>query len=517
MADARETGAGVAFAEFVARRVAAVGRILERWRYRGALEMLDESPCFQDVPDVLDQERRSKRAETFGISRPRAADGQFSILESHAIASTADGLYNAWFKELQDFATSIDRALDSAKSADAAMADFADYLFLEGLEEAELLKARAAAVWHLADLPPWGKLRLPRFQRAVKGYTNLDPGIATPPAPWEITCRIARQLAEVLKSVLAYLAIPLMLAAHLRSIDPRSLKEEDLCPPSASSQWWAWKLHPAERGDKSNIGLCDESILLDASYLPDLGECVVALMTGGPARKLFNIGPSALLSLWKVAMRQLGCPAGAKYVPCQLRHGGPSHDRLAGCRRLPENQRRGRWLAEGAVRRYEASARAQQEWARSSAAQQLEAREGPGPPRYGLDLYAGTTGISQALARTGIDGSAWDALFSVKADLADPQKMKRLARRTPQTNVAQHRRLFAASGRRQGLPARCLGAWIAIACSTWSREDASAAVELNPANTKARYRRAIARTEMGRAEEAMRDAEQAGPAAESLR
>ena len=320
-------------------------------------------------------ERRSKREITFGTFQPRAIDGQFSILELHAITSTTEDLYNAWFKELQDFATSIDRTLDTVKSADAVMTDFADYLFLEGFEKADLLKAYAAAAWHLADLSPWGKLRLPRFQRAIKGYTNLDPGVTMPPIPWEIACLIARQLAEAMKSEVACLAVLLMFTAYLRPIDLHSLKEEDLCPPSASSHWWALNLHPAERGDKSKIGLCDESILLDTVYLPGLGESLAKLKTGNPVRKLFNVEPPTLLWAWKGAMRQLGFPADAIYVQYQLRHGGPSHDRLVKCRALPEIQRRGRWLAEGTVRRYEASARLQQEWARFPAALQLKARE----------------------------------------------------------------------------------------------------------------------------------------------
>ena len=113
------------------------------------------------------------------------------------------------------------------------------------------------------------------------------------------------------------------------------------------------------------------------------------------------------------------------------------------CRTLPEIQRRGRWLAEGTARRYEALRGERQAPAGVGALPSRPAGQGPrgsrldpesgelavprqrqgsGTPCYVLDLYAGTAGISQALARRGIDGSAWDTLFSEKADLADPQK-----------------------------------------------------------------------------------------------
>ncbi|CAK0797435.1 unnamed protein product, partial [Prorocentrum cordatum] len=384
-------------------------------------------------------ERRSKRAATFGTFEPPAAAGQVPIPESHAIASATEGLYNVWFKELLAYTISIGCALDSVKSVDAAMTDFADYLFLEGFEKADLLKAHAAAAC-----------------------------VAPAPIPRGIACWIARQLAEKLNSVVACLAALATFTAHLRS------------------RWWALNLHPAARGHKSKIGLFDEVILLDAKYLPGLGAAVATLETGDPGKKLFDIEPSALLALWEAATRPLGFPADAKCVQCQLRHGGPSHDRPAGCRALPEIQRRGRWLAEGATRRYEASARVQQEWTRLSDDQQGLARRAvawiedrvrslplpaarPPSSRAASSTCAGCAGVSQALARNSIEGSARDALFSQEADLASLDKMRWLARRATQCGMAQHRRQLAAAGWRQGLAARCLGVRVAIACATWSR------------------------------------------------
>ena len=63
---------------------------------------------------------------------------------------------------------------------------------------------------------------------------------------------------------------------------------------------------------------------------------------------------------WR-ALELAGVPV--KYVPYQLRHGGPSHDRLKRYRSMAEIKARSRWASDYTMKRYEAHALVQQELA----------------------------------------------------------------------------------------------------------------------------------------------------------
>eukprot|EP00974_Lingulodinium_polyedra_P015541 1505344-Lingulodinium_polyedra.AAC.1 len=64
-----------------------------------------------------------------------------------------------------------------------------------------------------------------------------------------------------------------------------------------------------------------------------------------------------------------------KFVLYQLRHGGPSHDRLHDLRTRGAVKDRGRWASDSSLRRYEAHARVQQVMQKLTPAQRKEALE----------------------------------------------------------------------------------------------------------------------------------------------
>eukprot|EP00959_Pyramimonas_sp_CCMP1952_P282360 5901666-Pyramimonas_sp.AAC.1 len=67
------------------------------------------------------------------------------MLESHAVTERTLALYESWWKDLQDFVQSMGAyTLDTVQNADSAMVDFADFLFMEGFEVADIWKAYAA-------------------------------------------------------------------------------------------------------------------------------------------------------------------------------------------------------------------------------------------------------------------------------------------------------------------------------------------------------------------------------------
>ena len=82
------------------------------------------------------------------------------------------------------------------------------------------------------------------------------------------------------------------------------------------------------------------------------------MRSNGNAEKVWNFDYSDLVHVWRNACRALRLTA---YVPYQLRHGGPSHDRLQQTRSLEAIQKRGRWKQLRSVARYEKAGRVAQE------------------------------------------------------------------------------------------------------------------------------------------------------------
>ncbi|CAK0825914.1 unnamed protein product, partial [Prorocentrum cordatum] len=373
--------------------------------------------------------RRERRQSIFGAFERLALSGQHSILERHSITAPTEGLYTAWWEELQDFVAMNGYTLDSVRNADIALVDFADYLFLEGFERPDLMKMYAAAAWHLAGLSPIGKLRFPRFSRAARGLGLLAPAQTVPPVPFELVCWIAWHIYLRLQDWTIPLCLLTMFVCYFRPVDVHSLREEDLVPPGGSSTHWVLNVHPARRGETSKVGVSDEALLLDSPYLPGLGPALHRRLRGHRLAKLFEVSERELSTQWGRSQEQLGLLPSQRYRLCQIRHAGPSHDILMGVRTLLDVKRRGRWSSDATVKRYEAAGLVQQEWAKLSTAQQAAAsRAAVWTPWLLQELYCGTHGILDSAGRQGIGGVGWDTEISSKADLSSAAVIRSIAR-----------------------------------------------------------------------------------------
>ena len=123
-------------------------------------------------------------------------------------------------------------------------------------------------------------------------------------------------------------------------------------------------LFPDENLQRFKVGAANESLLLDSSYAPWLGEHLAAMKTGLKDAYLFDTSREAFKKSWEMALDRADLAA-FHYVPYQLRHGGPSHDRRHGLRSQLEVKCRGRWASDANMRRYEAHARVQREFLRA--------------------------------------------------------------------------------------------------------------------------------------------------------
>jgi hypothetical protein len=115
--------------------------------------------------------------------------------------------------------------------------------------------------------------------------------------------------------------------------------------------------------------------LLDSQILPYLGELLWEATGRDPTMPLFRMNYQELKTKWDAAQNEIKMPK--KFVLHQLRHSGPSHDRLMKYRSALETKTRGRWASDSAARRYEAHARVQQEFLRLPEPLRRRAMEAP--------------------------------------------------------------------------------------------------------------------------------------------
>ena len=322
------------------------------------------------------REERSARRTAGTGSFQLASSGTQSFLETNAVAPETQKTYAECMVELRQFVAANGLSLRTPAAADLALTNYANFAWAEGLDKGAVQRVYAAFVSEYPDFSRRGGLRLPRLSRALQGWERLDPGVTRPPIPWVVTALIAQVMLTTLGQPAAALMVLTMFLAYLRPSEAEGLLEQDVVPPTTSSPFFAVNLHPSDRGEVSKVRLSDESLLLDSAEALWLGEALQSLKAGLPGRPLFGLTVLQLRDVWAAALRALGIPN--RFVLYQLRHGGPSHDRLRRQRSLPEIKERGRWASDKSVRRYEAHALVQQQEASLPPALLRRAREAPG-------------------------------------------------------------------------------------------------------------------------------------------
>jgi len=244
----------------------------------------------------------------------------------------------------------------NTQKLDEACNCFMNYMFDQGFELAEGTKFLAAVCDTFPGCGP--KHILARTRRSLQGWLKLEPQRTRPPLPWALVAAMTMHMMKR-HQLHAAAAILLSFTAYLRPGEVLDLRKTDLVAPMPRQEHWSLLLHPAERQERSKVGLADESILLDSPLLPWLGPALNRLQT--PNNFLLSLTYYDLVQAWQGALKALGL-AKDHAVLYQLRHSGPSHDRFFKLRPLTEVKQRGRWAADSTVRRYEAHARLNQEF-----------------------------------------------------------------------------------------------------------------------------------------------------------
>ena len=110
-------------------------------------------------------------------------------------------------------------------------------------------------------------------------------------------------------------------------------------------------LNSEDYGDVSKTGVSDESIIWDNRETMFLGEIFAAIKKQGPPKsRVWDFDYPEAAKSFKEAAVAMGLNP---FVPYQLRHSGPSWDRLHARRSQNVVMKRGRWKSFASLARYE--------------------------------------------------------------------------------------------------------------------------------------------------------------------
>ena len=117
------------------------------------------------------------------------------------------------------------------------------------------------------------------------------------------------------------------------------------------SSKWCLVMKLEEYGDVSKTGVSDESIIWDSQETMFLGEVFAAIKKQGPPKsRVWIFEYPELAKSFKESAVAMGLDP---FVPYQLRHSGPSWDRLHARRSQNAVMKRGRWKSLASLARYE--------------------------------------------------------------------------------------------------------------------------------------------------------------------
>ena len=290
--------------------------------------------------------------------------GQPTFLETHAVGDATRLNYHMILASFSVFAGMLGLDITAPRCVpavgdllDQVAAEWCDQEFFEGHPGSRGTTLWAALADRWPEVGRWGRISLPRFHRARLAWKKLAPGRTRDPLPLlhlalVVTDLIRRRLSEVGVLLL------LMFTAYLRPSEALSLKAADVIPPSSACKFFSVMLHPEEGLVASKTGQFYDGVVLDSPEFPWLGPLLASMSRRrqSASAALFNIGYRELLKKFQTSMHNCQIPDPSLY---RIRHGGASNDRAKGLRTISSVKRRGRWVTDAAMKRYEKGVRLQ--------------------------------------------------------------------------------------------------------------------------------------------------------------
>jgi len=300
-------------------------------------------------------QRRPRQAEAKAYEKEEGR----TFLEARSVTKPVEALYDTLMDEFERWARAEALPLKTLAELDSALARYATALFFEGYSASDFSKMRAAAAFRWLDVSKSG-VELQRARRAQIGFYKVAPERSRLPIPLLMAAAIANQMVLMGQPMYMPIAIMLQFVLYLRPCDVLSLCREELAPPLPLSVGglgrWSVLLHRQEMEQPSKTGVFDEAMVLDNSEYDDLHQVWASLLNSSSG-KLFPMSYLEYASAFGQAVEALQYgPMGVAHL-YQLRRGGVSHEVASGRCPIADAQKRGRWLSNTSMRRYEKGGR----------------------------------------------------------------------------------------------------------------------------------------------------------------
>lgn len=318
-----------------------------------------------------EERKRRRQALYAGESEQLKKKGR-SVLEERSVQDPARKNYMVVLAFFAMYLRGVTLEKATPSEVDSAAVEYMEESFLDGEPASCGSTLMAALGWARPAFQGVGRQLLPRSSVALKGFRKLSPAHSRLPLPLVVAAGLAMQLAAMGE---LSLALGTMLAFHLylRPGETQRMRWRHWSRPMGrrrgGSDGWCLALFPSEEGVPSKTLEFDDTVSIEAGF-DYLNKAVQ--MGYDKAKKNGRLDDlvcqpvkhrSAAVAFAKAA-EQLGLQP--RPVPHQLRHGGASYDVAVAKKPLLEVKRRGRWMSDRSLRRYEKSGMINQQLSRLS-------------------------------------------------------------------------------------------------------------------------------------------------------
>ena len=295
--------------------------------------------------------RRYEFDSTLGFpgEGPGARTRNQTFLFQAAFAPATRHKYRTAVVAFLDWVVDVGEEFTDFDELDQLMVDYMHDLYIE--KGGKCRSYAECAVSGLSSFMPSIKGKLPRACLALRGWRRLQPPVPHPPLTWDITVCIAYRMTAT-SGLRLGVATLLAFDCYLRIGELCSLRACDVAdvddPRTGSAhRRMALRLRRTKTGANQWVQVRNPEV-----------QMLLRLVLGrvsSSRRRLFGAAPGTYRRWFKEACSSIGLSD--DYVPHSLRHGGATHDHLAGVP-LEEILQHGRWASTKSARHYIQAGRA---------------------------------------------------------------------------------------------------------------------------------------------------------------
>ena len=298
--------------------------------------------------------RRAVAMERYNMERV----GQATFLEASSVSRSTRETYEKAVREFCLWCRLRGEELKEDAKVDGEMVKFMNAMYQEGHRSWKGERVFAGLLCLAPQFGRFGEAHLPRTMRALKGWRRLTPSFSRKPLVWACWAALATELYRMGEPLLGVLVL-ISVEAYLRPSEALSLRPENfLAPTKQAVDHWVIILFPQAGMKRSKVGEADDTVALDSGRMEWMSEVYRVLSNREAGRKIWDLKYSSFAQAFRRAALNLDLEA----VPYQMRHSGASIDRALSTRSLDSIAKRGRWMAQKSVRRYEKMGRLNETW-----------------------------------------------------------------------------------------------------------------------------------------------------------